>query len=360
MSFRTRPVVSVNIPVYNGEKTIAATINSILAQSFTDFELIVVNDCSKDSTPQILNSFTDPRLRVIHQEQNQGISRTRNRALKSSLGDYIAVLDADDLALPKRLERQLATLEADPPLDGVFAWIQLFTENSRKITDSYRPCCDSSRLRETILFESPFAHSTAFLRRNALGEGYREDLACAEDYAKWLELVFAGKKLGVVREILGAAWRHSPTHYSREKMRSNVQALHAHYFARILSRPLSPLESEIHWALYEFVDWTPQSRDEAHELLQQARQWISTLGRTEFSDPSIDRARLTQAAAERLPFLYNQAVPALGFEVLRHAHDLPLKQQIKLLARSVQRNTPRATNGRRGALEKLNRSRDHC
>src|SRR5437868_6754219 len=113
------PRISINTPVYNGEKFIARAVQSVLAQTYGDFELVVVNDGSKDSTAQILNSFTDPRIRVIHQEQNQGISRTRNHALRSSRGDYVAVLDADDIARPHRLQAQLEALTQDPRLDGV-------------------------------------------------------------------------------------------------------------------------------------------------------------------------------------------------------------------------------------------------
>jgi glycosyltransferase involved in cell wall biosynthesis len=332
----SKPKVSVNIPVYNGEKTIALAIRSILGQTFADFELIVVNDASKDSTAQILNGFNDPRLSVIHHEQNQGISRTRNTLLRHSRADYVAVLDADDVALARRLERQIQAVRKDPTLDGVFSWVEYFQgEDPNAICDRYFPKIDTSELRGLMLFESPFVHSTAFIRRQVMGQGYREDLSCAEDYAKWLELVFDGKKLDVVQESLVRFWRHQPTNYSSEKMKENVKRLHSEYFARLLGRPLTEEESEIHWFLYQIVIWTPKSRHEALLHLKKTQQWISTFSSAKFHDPKINRQRLCRLANAKFYHLCLRASPFLGVEVLRFASGMTPKERLKLFVKGA-------------------------
>src|SRR5919199_5480676 len=107
------PLISVVIPAYNSEKTIQETIKSVLKQSFKNLELIVIDDGSKDSTFDIVSSFSDSRLRVFSY-LNAGVSASRNRGLAKAAGEFISFLDADDLWTPDKLEAQLKALEANP------------------------------------------------------------------------------------------------------------------------------------------------------------------------------------------------------------------------------------------------------
>ncbi|MBD0341043.1 MAG: glycosyltransferase family 2 protein, partial [Microcoleus sp. Co-bin12] len=118
MSTATRtPLVSVIIPVYNGSRYIVQAVESALAQTFTNLEIIVVDDGSTDSTHQVLQPYLD-RIRYIYQE-NQGAAIARNRACHLAKGEFLAFLDADDYFLPSKLEKQVACFEADPALDMV-------------------------------------------------------------------------------------------------------------------------------------------------------------------------------------------------------------------------------------------------
>ncbi|MBW2258128.1 MAG: glycosyltransferase family 2 protein, partial [Deltaproteobacteria bacterium] len=108
------PKVSVVIPVYNRERYIGQAIDSILSQSFRDFELIVVDDGSSDGTPAVVERCGDPRVRLVRHETNQGIPRTRNRGLLEARGEYVAWLDSDDVALPQRLRVQVDVLDRSP------------------------------------------------------------------------------------------------------------------------------------------------------------------------------------------------------------------------------------------------------
>src|SRR5690554_1467307 len=100
------PKITVFMAAYNAEAFIAEAISSILNQSFEDFELLVVNDGSIDKTVDVVHSFADPRIRLIHNEKNNGLVYTRNSALDEARGEYIAVLDSDDIAVPERLQLQ--------------------------------------------------------------------------------------------------------------------------------------------------------------------------------------------------------------------------------------------------------------
>src|SRR5262245_60671731 len=102
--------------VHNGEKYLRQAINSMLGQTFTDFEFIIVNDCSTDNTAQVINSYHDPRIRIITNEQNLGLTRSLNLALDAASGEYIARLDCDDVSLPERLERQVAYMDKHPEI----------------------------------------------------------------------------------------------------------------------------------------------------------------------------------------------------------------------------------------------------
>lgn len=111
------PKISVILPVYNNEKTIAAAMRSIFNQSYTDFELIVINDGSSDRTAEILNSFQDQRLRVIGDGKNMGLPRRLNQGIDLARGQYIARMDADDISFPERLEKQVSYLESHGNID---------------------------------------------------------------------------------------------------------------------------------------------------------------------------------------------------------------------------------------------------
>ena len=123
------PRVSVILPAYNAEAYLKEAIDSILNQTFPDFQLIVINDCSTDGTEEIIRQYADPRLVPVKNEKNLGIAATLNRGLSLAQGDYIARMDADDISLPHRLERQVAYLDAHPDIAVLGTNVETFDEN---------------------------------------------------------------------------------------------------------------------------------------------------------------------------------------------------------------------------------------
>ena len=181
------PKVSVVMPVYNGEKFLREAIESILAQTFADFELIVIDDGSQDDSFQIIQQFQDPRIRARRQE-NTGLAVTLNRAIDLSIGEYLARQDQDDLSLPQRFEKQVGFLDAHPAYAVVGTWAEIWVEN-RKTSRSHQHPAASVILKWELLFNTPFVHSSTMIRKSAIQQvgGYctNRSRQPPEDYELW-------------------------------------------------------------------------------------------------------------------------------------------------------------------------------
>ena len=114
------------MPAYNAEKYIAESIESILSQTFTDFEFIIINDASTDSTKEIIESFQDSRIILINNEQNLGVAKSLNIGIATAKGKYIARMDADDISLPERFQTQFNFMEKNPDIDICGSWARMF------------------------------------------------------------------------------------------------------------------------------------------------------------------------------------------------------------------------------------------
>lgn len=182
----TPPLVSVLMPVFNGEGYVAAAIESILNQTLPSLELIVVDDGSTDRTPALLAGYTrrDSRVRSYRQD-NAGIPASRNRCLDLAIGQYLAWMDADDIARPQRLEKQVGFMDAHPEVGICGTWVKTFGASGGEV---WRYPVDDGTLRGMLLFNPPFANSSTMMRREALQTAnLRFDLsfAQAQDYDLW-------------------------------------------------------------------------------------------------------------------------------------------------------------------------------
>ncbi len=162
------PRVSVITAVYNGERYLREAMDSILVQSLPDLELIVVNDGSSDKTPEILVSYTDPRVRVLHNERNVGPAAARSKAIRAARAEYIAVQDADDVALPMRLEKQICFLEKSRSVALVGSHAITIDEQGNQQGLMAYPPADDRDIKWDLLFHNPFIHSSVVFRRSVL------------------------------------------------------------------------------------------------------------------------------------------------------------------------------------------------
>src|SRR5712664_1317555 len=157
------PTVSVVLPVYNCPQYVGAAIESMLAQSFTDYEMVVIDDGSRDDTLSVVKRYTDPRLH-IYTQANRGLAATLNRGIELAHGRYIARQDQDDISLPKRLAAQVAYLEANRSCGLVGTWAEIWREGVKTEREHRHPL-DSSSLKFELLLNNPFVHSSVMLRK---------------------------------------------------------------------------------------------------------------------------------------------------------------------------------------------------
>ena len=182
------PLVSVLMPVYNGEPYLREAVESILNQSFTDFEFIIIDDGSTDKTPEILKSYADPRLVVVNQA-NIGVTQSLNKAINMARGQYIARMDADDISLPKRLQMQVEFLEKHPTVGLVGTSVIHFDEDGKMIMEKLL-LTESAWIKEALLSENQLCHGSVMFRRECIEKvgGYREEFKHIEDYDLWLRI----------------------------------------------------------------------------------------------------------------------------------------------------------------------------
>lgn len=178
--------ISVLIPCYNAAETIGAAIHSILNQSLTHFELIVVDDASTDHSIKVIESIKSNKLQLLRHTENKGIAESRNTLLKSANANYILWLDADDIALPGRLEKQLAFMESHPEVDLAGSWVKL--RNSRKKTKKLptQPDIINKRLLLKNCLIQPSVISKNFYKKE--GIYYNPEYNYLEDFELWSRL----------------------------------------------------------------------------------------------------------------------------------------------------------------------------
>lgn len=183
------PLISVIIPVYNGEATIKETIQSVLEQTFTDFELIVIDDGSQDSTFAVVSSIPDSRLKVFPYP-NAGLAASRNRGISQATGEYISFIDADDLWVPDKLEEQLKAIQTNLQAGVAYSWTNWIDETGKFIRTGGHITENGKVYEKLLLRDFVESGSNPLIRTKALAEvgGFDQSLPAVEDWDMWLRL----------------------------------------------------------------------------------------------------------------------------------------------------------------------------
>jgi hypothetical protein len=231
MTSNPPPQVSVLLPVYNCPGYVGAAIESILNQSFSDFELIIIDDGSTDSTPEELDRFSDPRIRRYRQD-NQGLAATLNRAIFLAKAPLLARQDQDDLSMPERLKKQVLYMHANPECGLLGSWAQIMEINKLSSRFHRHPTSDWE-LRYGLLFNNPFVHSSVMLRKSVVTElgGYTTDpeRQPPEDYELWSRIARVSAVanipdvLLIYREIPGSMSRTGVSPFQRRLVRISAE-----------------------------------------------------------------------------------------------------------------------------------------
>jgi glycosyltransferase involved in cell wall biosynthesis len=196
------PLVSVILAAYNAEHYLREAIASILNQTFTDFEFIIIDDGSTDRTKAIIESINDPRIKLISRA-NKGLTPSLNEALQLAQGEFIARMDADDLSTPRRFELQLSYLREHPEVVLLGGAYDLIDDAGRYLTTITPPGDDATLQEHALSGRTPICHPLAMMRRDAMLKvgGYDETFKVAQDLDLWLKLGEVGK-LAAVKEVL--------------------------------------------------------------------------------------------------------------------------------------------------------------
>ncbi len=189
------PAISILLPAYNCSQYIALTIDSLLSQTFTDFELLIINDGSTDDTEKIIQSYHDPRITFLKNEGNKGLVFTLNRGIKVAKGNYIARMDADDIALPNRLQLQKLWLDEHPHTAAVSCTIG-FIDSTGKAQGEWKEdkaTCLYEDIKKMLPWQNCIAHPTIMIRKEiALAYLYDAMQVHCEDYDLWLRMLADG------------------------------------------------------------------------------------------------------------------------------------------------------------------------
>jgi glycosyltransferase involved in cell wall biosynthesis len=183
------PKVTVLMSVHDEERYLREAIDSILAQSFSDFEFLILDDASTDSSRAIVRGYDDSRIRMIENERNLGLTRSLNRGIELARGTYIARMDADDLSKPERLGRQVAFLDAHSECAAVASYSAKIDRDSIDVGRARTPI-DGDEIRKRLRRRNCITHGTVMMRREALQRVgcYDEAMERAQDYDLWLRL----------------------------------------------------------------------------------------------------------------------------------------------------------------------------
>jgi glycosyltransferase involved in cell wall biosynthesis len=217
------PAITVLMTVYNGGEYLHDAIKSVLTQTFTDFEFLIVNDCSRDHSVQTITAFDDQRIRLINNETNLGQTRSLNKGLLFARGRYIARMDADDLAFPTWLDKSYAFLQSQPSVAAASCKAVVINDDNQvqktlNTPDSYEEMVVRS------LFATPLNHVGSLYKTDVITSfgGYEEVFKIAADYELWSKLIRAKIRLAAVGETLVAIRVHERSISINERGRSDV------------------------------------------------------------------------------------------------------------------------------------------
>lgn len=193
------PLISILMPVYNTAPYLREAMDSILAQTFSDFELIVLDDCTPDDAPAILDTYTDKRIVRYRGEKNVGLANVLNVGMDMARGKYIARMDSDDVSLPNRMQTQYDYLEQHPEMDLVSVAMQQFGADNRLM----RYDNATEDLKFNALFFSPILHASSMWRRERFASlRFEQSFVPAEDYRMWTRALINGLQMRNLPDIL--------------------------------------------------------------------------------------------------------------------------------------------------------------
>ena len=250
--------ISVIMPCYNSQKYVAEAIQSILNQTFKNFELIIIDDGSRDNTWETIKKFTkDKRVIAIKNEKNLGLAKTLNKAISRSHGTYIARMDNDDWAYPDRLEKQYTFLESHKEVGIVGGTMEIMNEEG-KVTGKRVYSLTDSQIRQKIFRYSPFSHPLIMIRRSVLDKAglYNPDFELVNDYELYFRIGLVSKFANLPDTLIKYRVLSGMTRSKTKQMELETIKVRRKYKTAYKITPFDLLYNELHFLSIFFVPST--------------------------------------------------------------------------------------------------------
>jgi len=327
------PPIAVVLPVYNGERYLEVAIRSVLDQTFTNFELLVIDDGSTDRTLEVLSSFSDPRLRIIRFPVHRGLVTALNTGIGESRSEFIARMDADDICMPQRFERQVAFLRAHPQIGLCGTWIRSFGD----VTLEFRPPIKPEAVRARLFFGWAMGHPSIMMRRDCLkqhGLLYDGNFRHVEDFDFFIRAAEVTNLANVPEVLL-----HARVHPQEVSVVHRAEQVPTE--ARLLVRQLRSLIPDASQEEESFHLRLLNGAVDASSLTQ-AGKWLMRLDRANQERSRYDQAAFRRELGRKLYDVHMQASPA-GVRVLASywmsplagAPERPVLDSLKFVLRCV-------------------------
>jgi len=316
---KSGPLVSVVMSVYNGERYVGLAIESILGQTFTDFELLIIDDGSTDESVALIRGFRDSRIRLLRNGKNLGLVASLNRGLDMARGAYVARMDADDISMPERLQRQVEFMEANPEVDICGSWLEAFDGRVKSI---WLPPLSDEEIKANLIFESVVYHPTVIMRHTVfsdLAARYDEDYPYAQDYELWCRLSRSCRFANIGEVLL----RYRLHEHSIGSCKSDTQGMLAGRVRKRMLTELGIAPTEAELQLHGDISLWRIETD--RRFLERAHAWLLDLRRANAERGMIRQQLFEKVLARRWYEICFVATP-LGMDALRCFYQSPLSK----------------------------------
>ncbi len=315
------PKVTVFIPVFNREKYIGKTLESILTQSFSNFELLVVDDGSTDRSVEIIQSYNDPRIRLHCNPTNLGIPTTRNKGLELARGHYIALLDSDDVSDPRRLEKQVIFLDQNPDYVQIGSWCRMIDAQGQPLKRVRKQPTGWEDVHAHLLFRCALTNRSIMGRTAIFQEyGYRTDFPRCQDYDLHVRLS-TKFKMGNLPEYLvfGRIHAEQITNHTQDIGDSKKKIIIGGQLDRLgVEFSQNDLSSHLLLTRLRKSKFIPE-----HEYLEWAHEWLSTIQRANLQSSLYPQRALSRTIKKIWLRACWAAQPNVGIKFLHFSAKLP-------------------------------------
>ena len=270
------PLVSIILPVFNGEKFLDESVRSLLNQSYKNFELIIINDGSTDKSKEIISNFSDDRILYYENETNIGLISTLNKGIELSKGKYIARMDADDISYENRLKVQVDFLEKNTDHMMCGGWAETIDNKGFK-TGKIKRITSDGLIRSNILFTTPFIHPTILIKSQILKEtNYGIDTLHCEDLDLWvrLSLKYKYKFANIPIYLIKYRLHNSNVSIQHKQIQENNRIKYILPFIKELIPELSPENIKLH-----FLSFQTGKIEADYKMIVNEKKWLVKLSK---------------------------------------------------------------------------------